>query len=61
MLDKLKMLLCRFRFDQSGVTAVEYGVIAAAIVVGIVFIMFTIGGQLVTAFTSVSTAITGAL
>ena len=53
MLDKLKLLAWRLRFDRSGVTAVEYGVIAAAIVVGIVALMYTIGGELTTAFTTV--------
>jgi pilus assembly protein Flp/PilA len=50
MLDKAKLLLWRFRFDRSGVTAVEYGVIAAGIVVVIIATILLIGPRLDIAF-----------
>ena len=43
MLTKLMCLVGRFRADRSGVTAIEYGVIAAAIVIAIIAIIFAIG------------------
>jgi pilus assembly protein Flp/PilA len=43
--------------DRRGVTAVEYGMIAALIAVAIVAIVGTMGGQLNTAFTTVSNAL----
>ncbi len=43
--------------DEDGVTAIEYGLIAALIAVGIVTIVTTVGGNLVTVFTSVSDAL----
>lgn len=53
MLDKAKLLLWRFRFDRSGVTAVEYGVIAAGIVVLIIATVLLIGPKLDAAFVKV--------
>jgi pilus assembly protein Flp/PilA len=47
-------LLERLKADRKGVTALEYGVIAAAIIVAIGAIMGTMGGNLKTMFTSVS-------
>lgn len=44
--------------EEDGVTAIEYGLIAALIAVGIVTIVTTVGGNLVTVFTSVSNALT---
>ena len=55
MLDKLSFLLWRFKFDRSGVTAVEYGVIAAAIVVGIVVVIYAVGDEVTSAFTDLET------
>lgn len=50
-------LLMNLKNDRRGVTAVEYGMIAALIAVAIVAIVGTMGGQLNTAFTTVSTAL----
>jgi pilus assembly protein Flp/PilA len=41
--------------NESGATAIEYGLIAAGISVAIIAIVNTIGGQLATNFTSIST------
>ncbi len=48
--DKLEKL----RDDESGATAIEYGLIAAGIAVAIVAIVFTIGDDLVDLFTGIS-------
>ncbi|MEM9963735.1 MAG: Flp family type IVb pilin [Asticcacaulis sp.] len=44
----------RFLKDESGATAIEYGLIAALIAVAIITVVGTLGGQLETAFTNVS-------
>jgi len=44
-----------FLKDQSGATAIEYGLIAAGISVAIIAIVNTIGSTLNTKFTSIST------
>jgi len=43
--------------DRKGVTALEYGVLAAGIIAVIAAIIFTLGGQLNAMFKSVSTTI----
>ncbi|RDV05081.1 Flp family type IVb pilin [Undibacter mobilis] len=48
-------LLKSFLADQSGATAIEYGLIAAGISVAIIVMVNTIGTQLNTSFNSVST------
>jgi pilus assembly protein Flp/PilA len=45
--------LCRFICDESGATAIEYGLIAAGIAVTIITIVGTIGTDLNTKFTAV--------
>jgi pilus assembly protein Flp/PilA len=50
--------LMSFIRDEEGATAVEYGLMVAAIAAVIVTIVFTLGGQVNTAFTTVSNAIT---
>ncbi len=45
--------------DRRAVTALEYGMIAALIAAVIVGTVATLGGQLETAFTTVSTALAG--
>ncbi len=45
--------LYRFLKNESGVTAIEYGLIAAGIGVAIVVIVFQVGTALVTTFTTV--------
>jgi pilus assembly protein Flp/PilA len=46
--------LLRFVRDESGATAIEYGLIAAGISVAIIAIVNTIGTTLNTKFTSIS-------
>jgi pilus assembly protein Flp/PilA len=47
----------RFVRDESGATAIEYGLIAAGISVAIITVVGTLGQSLNTTFTSVQTAI----
>jgi pilus assembly protein Flp/PilA len=50
-----------FALDEEGVTAIEYGLIAA-IIAGVVALAFTtLGGVITTAFTRIGTKITTAL
>ena len=49
--------LQRFLRNESGATAIEYGLIAALISVVIVGALTTIGGNLSTKFTAVGTAL----
>jgi pilus assembly protein Flp/PilA len=44
----------RFLRDDSGATAIEYGLIAAGISVAIISVVNTLGGKLVNTFTNVS-------
>lgn len=48
-------LLARFGRDQSGATAIEYGLIAAGIAAVIIVAVNTLGSNLNTTFSSVST------
>ena len=50
----MKNLISKFANDESGATAIEYGLIAALIAVVIIGTVSTLGGQLNDAFTSVS-------
>ena len=50
----MKSFLARFAHDESGVTAIEYGLIAALIGVGIVATAGAVGTSLNGIFTSVS-------
>ena len=50
-------LLARFGKDQSGATAIEYGLIAAGISIVIVATVNALGTQLNNTFTTVSTAL----
>lgn len=47
--------LRRFADDQSGATAIEYGLIAALVAVGAIMAMTTFGGSLSGMFNTVST------
>jgi pilus assembly protein Flp/PilA len=49
--------LVRFLRDESGATAIEYGLIAAGIAVAIITVVGSLGSSLNTTFTSVSTAV----
>jgi pilus assembly protein Flp/PilA len=50
-------MLSRFLKDESGATAIEYGLIAAGISVAIVTVVGTVGDELVTTFDSVATGL----
>ena len=52
--------LFKFLNDESGATAIEYGLIAALIAVGIIGVLTAVGGELQTTFTSVQTGLAGA-
>lgn len=49
--------IVRFLKDDSGATAIEYGLIAACISVAIIAVVQGVGGKLVTTFTSVENAL----
>ncbi len=53
----MSKFITRFLKDESGATAIEYGLIAALISVVIVTALTTIGTNLNTKFTSVGTAL----
>jgi len=56
----IKRLTKRFVRDESGATAIEYGLIAAGISVAIIAVVNTLGGQLGTTFTNVSNSLANA-
>jgi pilus assembly protein Flp/PilA len=47
----------RFLRDESGATAIEYGLIAAGVAVAIITVVNGLGSKLKTTFSSVSTAL----
>ena len=49
----MKNLVARFAEDESGATAIEYGLIAAGISVAIITVVTQVGSQLFTTFTKV--------
>ena len=53
----MKTSILRFIRDESGATAIEYGLIAAGISVAIIAVVQALGTNLNTTFTSVSTAL----
>ena len=53
----MKSLVSRFVKDESGATAIEYGLIAAGISVAIIAVVKGLGTKLNATFTSVSTAL----
>ena len=53
----MKSLVSRFVKDESGATAIEYGLIAAGISIAIIVVVGTLGTSLNTTFTSVQTAL----
>ncbi len=53
-------ILQRFANDESGATAIEYGLIAALIAVGIIVAATTLGGSLSALFDRVSTKLNSA-
>jgi pilus assembly protein Flp/PilA len=50
-------LIQRFWNDEEGATAIEYGLIAGLIAVGIVGVLTTLGDQLKAAFEAISKAL----
>jgi pilus assembly protein Flp/PilA len=49
----MKVLIARFACDESGATAVEYGLIAAAMSAAIITMMLGLGSKLTSTFASV--------
>jgi pilus assembly protein Flp/PilA len=55
----MSRVISRFLKNESGATAIEYGLIAALISVVIIGAVTTVGGNLSTTFTSVAGALAG--
>ncbi|MBN8970723.1 MAG: Flp family type IVb pilin [Rhizobiales bacterium] len=53
----MKNLVKRFAKDESGATAIEYGLIAAGIALAIITIVTTLGSTLQAKFTAVNTKV----
>ncbi len=53
----MKNLIARFVKDQSGATAIEYGLIAAGISLAIITVVNGIGTSLNTKFNSINTSL----
>lgn len=53
-------MLSKVLKDESGATAIEYGLIAGVVAVGLIGALTTLRGSLVTGFGNVGTAITTA-
>ena len=53
----MKSLIARFVKDESGATAIEYGLIAAGISLAIIAIVNGLGTNLNTKFTSINTSL----
>ncbi len=53
----MKNLVARFVKDESGATAIEYGLIAAGIALAIITVVNSLGSTLNTKFGSISTSL----
>ena len=53
----MKNVIAKFIADESGATAIEYGLIAAGISVAIIAVVQGMGSKLKTTFTSVQNAL----
>ena len=53
----MRKIIAAFLKNESGATAIEYGLIAAGISVAIITIVQVLGDKLVTTFTAVSDAL----
>jgi pilus assembly protein Flp/PilA len=53
----MRTLVVRFFRDESGATAIEYGLIAAGVAVAIIATVQGVGTKMKTTFTTVSTAL----
>jgi pilus assembly protein Flp/PilA len=49
--------LCRFLNSETGVTSIEYGLIASGIAIAIVVVVINVGSTLVTIFTTVESGL----
>lgn len=56
----MKTLITQFANDESGATAIEYGLIAAGISVAIITAVMTLGTQLNSTFNTVSSQLASA-
>ncbi len=56
----MKALIERFKSDEEGATAIEYGLIAALIAVAIIAAVRAVGGTLSTTFDAVDTGLQSA-
>ncbi|MBC7477915.1 MAG: Flp family type IVb pilin [Pseudorhodobacter sp.] len=56
----MKNLISRFKNDESGATAIEYGLIAGLVSVVIVTALVLLGPNLLHVFESITTALPGA-
>jgi pilus assembly protein Flp/PilA len=54
---RMDRAILRFLNDETGATAIEYGLIAAGIAVAIIAVVGSLGSSLNTTFTSVQTAL----
>lgn len=52
-------MLKKFIKNESGATAIEYGLIAAAVAVALAAVVFTFGDDIANVFTSLSGTISG--
>lgn len=57
----LYLLLSRFRLDEIGATAVEYGLIAALVSVAAIGALMALGGSLQQIFSFISTTLAAAV
>ena len=57
----LKTLLIRFKKDESGATAIEYGLIAALISIVVIVALGAVGDQLNLVFEAIERALTDAV
>ena len=55
----MKALIKRFKADESGATAIEYGLIAALIAVAIIAAVRSVGTTLNTTFTGINSELGG--
>jgi pilus assembly protein Flp/PilA len=53
----MQKMIVKFVRNESGATAIEYGLIAAGIAVAIIAVVLGLGSQLTTTLTTVSTAL----
>ena len=56
-IQKMMELISRFVSDESGATAIEYGLIAVIVAIGIITSLTTLKGNLNTIFSNVNTNI----